>query len=482
MRIRLVSRDPDKGYLGRQLWLPRKHINVPAVKSGLEFPVMGDDGIDWLQLWKDSGEHIIVPREFVRRERYEHLAFPVVDMGPTKYPRVDFKSNVALDYKTPDKDDQRRAFEAMKKTHGGILNLACGKGKTVLALHHAAHRKVPAMVIVNNTTLMEQWPERINQFLHVPGGIGFVQGHPSKWDWEGRGIVIAMINSLALRHEEIPEGMDRYFGSIYYDEVHHLAAPLFSHTAPMFFGARFGLTATVSREDGLEPVYKYHIGDVFHRDLSQELKPRIYVQEAPVQVRTSDKEVSKEVFDKAGRLCIPKLRSYLGKLEENNEFIAEKLRVPLRSGRKVLALSHSVDQLRALSAMFPGSGLCTGREKPAARIETLKKCPIAFGTLQLVKEALDEDTLDTMFFLTPFGSSEIDEGGMGTMQQGMGRILRVRPGKKTPVMVIIDHIHVPSFHKMVRQMKNLLRHWPTEQGGPLEYTIIRPYATTGDTE
>ena len=125
--------------------------------------------------------------------------------------------------------------------------------------------------------------------------------------------------------------------------------------------------------------------------------------------------------------------------------------------------------------MFPDSGLCTGREKPAARIETLRTRQITFGTLQLVKEALDEKSLDTIFFLTPFGSSAIEDGGKNTLQQGMGRILGYRGGGNHPVVVIMDHMFIPKFHKACRQLKKLINEWPADEGGPLEYTILRPF-------
>jgi superfamily II DNA or RNA helicase len=363
----------------------------------------------------------------------------------------------------------------MCASRSGILNLSCGTGKTCIALHHIATRKVPALVIVNNTTLIDQWTNQINKFLEVEGGVGLAQGPPDTWDWEGRGIVLAMIHSLSMRYEELPAGFDRYFGGIYYDETHHLSAPLFVHSAPMFYGARYGLTATVNREDGLESIYQYHIGPVFFRYLMQDLKPRIYIQEIPVHVNFQDPDVKKEISDCRGMPSIPKLRGYVCTRPETNEFIANKLQVPLQKGRKVLALSHCVEQLCALNAMFPDSGLCIGDVAPHERIETLRHKQITFGTLQLVKEALDEETLDTIFFLTPFGSSGVEMGGKNSLQQGMGRILRPLEGKKHPVVVIVDPIYIPKLHRMCGQLKRLINAWPRDEGGPFEYTILSPY-------
>ena len=477
MELTFVRRDPDKGYFDRQLWLPKKHVNVISVKAGLEFPVMDSEGMSWIQLWEDAGDHIIVPREFIPRDHYDELSFPIISTRPRRFPKVRFKSKIILDFKAPEKDVQRQAFTNMCQAPSGVLHLSCGQGKTNIALHHIASRKVPAIVIVNNTTLINQWQNRIATFLDVGGGVGVVQGPPDTWDWEGKGIVLAMLHTVCLRHEELPVGFDRYFGGVYFDEVHHLSASMFVRAAPLFYGDRFGLTATVSREDGLEGIYQYHVGPVFFRYLQQDLKPRVYFQISPVQVNVQDGAVRAQVVDKSGKLNMPKLRSYLGALPENNQFIAEKIREPLAAGRKVLVLSHSVTQLQLLNEMFESSGLCTGKEAPANRITTLRDKQVTFGTLQLVREALDEVTLDTLFFLTPFGSGDVSGGGKNTLQQGMGRILRTLSGKKTPVVTIIDYVNIPKFHKMCRRLKQLLHDWPVDEGGPFDYEVVRPYVT-----
>lgn len=478
--LTLVRRDPGKGYIGRQLWLPKSQVNIRSVKAGLEFPIMEDTGFTFLQLWEETTDHIIVPRQFFSNKEINTLPFQVISVQPMGYPTTVIESRIELDGRDLSKTTQRDAFASMLEARGGILNLGCGKGKTILALHYVSQWDHPVLVVVNNTTLINQWRDRIEEFLDVKDGVGVIQGPPEEWDWEGRGIVLAMIHSLALHAPAMPEKMDRYFGTIIYDEVHHLSAPLFSQTAPLFYGERQGLTATVGREDGLEPIYQYHIGQVYHRDLMQDLRPRVYFQQCPVHVDWKRRDVQEQIYDKRGKVNIPKLRSYLGTLPECNDFIVEKLSTPLAAGRKILALSHSVDQLRALHGMFDDAGLCTGREKPEARLESLRSKQLTFGTLQLVKEALDEPTLDTLFFLTPFGSNSVEDGGFNTLQQGMGRILRVKEGKKTPVVVIFDHMYIPVFHKMCLKLRRQLKAWPTDQGGPLDYKIVRPY--TGEVQ
>ena len=58
---------------------------------------------------------------------------------------------------------------------GGLLEIGCGKGKTVMALRIISLLKVKTLVIVHKGFLLNQWVERINQFL-PNARIGKIQG------------------------------------------------------------------------------------------------------------------------------------------------------------------------------------------------------------------------------------------------------------------------------------------------------------------
>ena len=61
------------------------------------------------------------------------------------------------------------------KDGGGLLEIPCGRGKTVMALKIAAELGVKTLVIVHKTFLANQWIERIRQF--IPNArIGRIQG------------------------------------------------------------------------------------------------------------------------------------------------------------------------------------------------------------------------------------------------------------------------------------------------------------------
>lgn len=438
-----MRRDPGKAYISDMLWLPKKHIAEGAVKESLQFWTL-DKNVPYLEkLWGETDHHVICPREFLNTENYPQYSFPFVDISPRKFPRANLHSKIEL------RGNQLDAYAAFSAASSGILNLAPGKGKTILSLKKIVDLDCPALIVVHNTYLWEQWQERISSFLELPIGqhIGRIQGQ--EFDWQ-RPITIGMIHSLAGRAErgEIPPEFSQHFGVVIFDEVHHLSAPYFSKTAPLIQGMRFGLTATATRLDGMEFIYKHHIGGIFHTDLRQDLAPRIYFQRTPVEIDLR----SPEVNDVTGKVNIPKLRSFIGTLDVSNDFRAQCIREAAKEGRKILALSHSKKQLIAMSEMFPGSGLVIQETPQETRTEVVQKSKICFAINSLGAEGLDDDKLDTLFVLTPFSSPN-------DLQQFMGRIQRSREGKKTPVVVIFDDVAVPPFHALCRKLMRTLKEW-----------------------
>lgn len=458
MSLRLVARDPDKAYVSDMLWLPKRFIPEKAIKDGLQYWDVEDGRAVQRNLWQETRHHLICPREYLKPDQYHLYPFPFVDLTPTEFPKAQFE--VKHD---PRDDDQRRAYEALRVSSGGILNLACGKGKTFLALKRAAELRRPTLIVVHNSFLFNQWlTESIPKHVDIDEDVGVIQG--PRFDWE-RPLTIAMIQTLAARLEEgkIPQGFREHFGTVVYDEVHHLSAPVFVQTAPLITGMRYGLTATDKRADGFDFIYKYHLGDVFYSDLKQKLIPRIYFQLTPVYVDLKREEVR----DKKGELNIPRLRSFIGGLDESNNFRAHCIREALNEGRKILCVSHSKEQLLQLHAMFPGSGLVVQEVPMEDRSRIVRTSRVSFAIAQLAFEGLDDDEIDTVFVLLPFKQPN-------DLQQVMGRAQREKAGKRTPTIVIFDDIRVGPLHGMCRSMQQLCKEWDKHVPGmpALEYTVL----------
>jgi len=349
----------DRGYLDTNLWVPKVHFNVEGVKRALTFSYLeGKDRIPTdLPLYRETADHLVVPREFWPRDQ---LPFEIVDCRPQRYSRSPVRSRITLDHKRQNdgsliptgSDVQRKSVDALMSARGGILQLACGKGKTVVFLEVIARSGMPGLIVVDNTQLLEQWSEAISTFLDVPGGVGLIQ--EQTFDWK-KWVVLSTYQTLARRAADMPEEVRRWFGIIGWDEAHHVNAPTFSRSADLFYGRRYGLTATPEREDGLHVIHEFHFGKVLYRDLVQEMRPRIYFTYTGLELNMQDPAVVDATCTDNGELHLSKLAVYFGQWRPRLDFIQNEIRNALAQDRKILVLSNSIDELVNLLALWNGN-------------------------------------------------------------------------------------------------------------------------------
>jgi superfamily II DNA or RNA helicase len=114
---------------------------------------------------------------------------------------------------------------------GGLLDVDPGKGKTVMALNIISKLQKSTLVIVHKSFLLNQWIERIQQFL--PGArVGRIQGQII--DTENKDIVIGMLQSLSMK--EYPKDTFQQFGLAIYDECFPYDTLVHTSHGPMMIG------------------------------------------------------------------------------------------------------------------------------------------------------------------------------------------------------------------------------------------------------
>ena len=147
--------------------------------------------------------------------------------------------------------------------NGAILEVPCGRGKTVLSLKIIANIQKKTLILVHKEFLMEQWIERIQQFL-PDARIGIIQQNKVKAD--NKDIVIAMIQSISMK--SYPPKIFDNFGFTIVDECHHISSQVFSRCLPKI-GNKYllGLSATPKRKDGLSKVFHWYLGPVSYKHL-----------------------------------------------------------------------------------------------------------------------------------------------------------------------------------------------------------------------
>jgi superfamily II DNA or RNA helicase len=439
MPLKLKPLHPEVGYRNNNLWLPLKYIeNLEGVKNTLTFPQEQSAAIC---SWEETDTHLVTPREFIEYENWKDLPFKIVESSWTDFPEIRVRRRTE-----PRGPIQRLAFTKLLEKGSGILSLACGRGKTCVSLHAWTELGMPALVVVHTKDLLHQWQDRIVEHTTVKeDDIGVIQG--DKMDWE-HPISVAMIHTLAARSEsfEYPVEAEHHFGVVIYDEVHHLGAPFFNAASSVGHGLRWGLTATWQREDGMDDLYTYHLGDVLYENLEQDVIPEVFFVRTNVEV--NEKQLKKLMV--RDEVNFAKLCKFLAGHPGRNQQILETIDDCLDEGRKILFLSNLVDHLKFMHSHYPESGLIHGKVRGDLRQGILNGHDLVFATTQLAKEGLDRKDLDTIIIALPFKSES-------QFRQILGRIQRELEGKKKPMAIIFQDDGIHTTRRMCQQLRKALK-------------------------
>lgn len=433
---------PTTAFISADVWIPKGLVRNPVGllrTSEIEGRVGRDNEKVVVQLVREEKHHFVAPRHLY--SSWEgRLGGDVEIIVPTAA-KFDFNDNIS-----PRSASQESAWEAFAKEDKGILNLACGKGKTVLTLKKIAQHGEATLVLVNSLGLLSQWSERAQEFLGLsPDNIGFVQGKAAEWD---RPLVIASLQTLASRIDSVPWEVRERFGMAVYDEAHHMSAQVFSRAANFCLGRRYGLSATAEREDGLEGVYYAQLGDIFYTDLRGDLEAKIFIKKLNTRIDKS------AYLDKAGQTSAGLLAIEMANLRSRNRQILSDTMTAARTGRKVLVLGHAAHHPTKLGELFKELGYdsefefgIVDRSVPGEeRGAIISKYPISFATVGVAKEGLDVPALDTVIFATPLRA-------WGLFQQCKGRAERKCAGKKHPVVILYDDYLVQTASGQTRGLR-----------------------------
>jgi hypothetical protein len=439
------ARIVGKAHLCENMWIPKELVKNSAafLRASTVHPDPSSEA-EPIFLAREAAHHIVVARHMFSREEWATRIgeWSELDLTDT-WEKVGFVDTI-----TPWSEEQQAAWDAFSVQPNGALNLACGKGKTVLALKRIAQRGFPAIVLVNTEIILSQWGTQAVTHLGIDeGDVGLVKGPKSEWD---RPIVIGSIHTVARRADSLPTSVKRRFGTVIFDEAHHLSARTFFRTAPLFHGNRFGLTATPYREDGLESAYLAHLGPIFYTDLQGEVEADIFFKKMPTQ-NPAD---GAALLNRVGEFSVSKLHQYLSKDRTRNILLLSMVAKALDAGRKVLVLMHPMDyperllqEMLADPCMNMYTGCAVHGDVPGSRRAPLiRQSSVSFATYGVADEGLDVPELDTLICATPFKAWR-------AFQQGKGRIERRCPGKKSPLVVVLDDVNVRQAHGMCRVLR-----------------------------
>ena len=386
-----------------------------------------------IELFQQDNERGLfgIPREFYRSNRtVEH---PIIDRTSDGEAMGNFESKIVHTGKFAQQAQTVERLRAVLKSRpwgGTILEAGCGSGKTICALQLARLLGRRTIVLVNKEFLLDQWTEQIAKFM-PDARVGIMQ--QGRCDVDSCDFVIGMLASLSAR--DYGESTLRSFGFLIADEVHRVGARTWAPVIPKFPARyRLGLSATVSRKDGMQRAFFDHIGSVGWKHEGESMVP---------ELRELDSNfVPRAVLATDGRVRMPnqltknELEPQLAINDERNRLIADDVVEAAKAGRKVMVFARRLEQLQLICREMRELLRVDGREdvqidaytgswfrdldgtqtvkRTKDELEQAKRANIILATEQFVSEALDIPALDVLWIAAPISD----------VTQAIGRIQR----------------------------------------------------------
>jgi superfamily II DNA or RNA helicase len=311
---------------------------------------------------------------------------------------------------------------------GGLLEIPCGHGKTVMACKIISDLKKKTLIIVHADFLLNQWIERISQFLPT-ARVGRIQADII--DIENKDIVIGMLQSLSKK--DYPENIFSSFGLTIVDECHHIGSKVFSQSLQKIITFyNLGLSATMTRKDGLTKVFKMFLGELIYQK-KREADESVLVK--AIEFITDDEEFNETACDYRGNPAYSTMISKLCTFNYRSEFIIKILKKELaeKSDQQIIILAHNKNLLTYLYDSISHNNIASvGYYVGGMKESDLKlseKCTIIIATYAMAAEALDIKSLTTLLLATP----------RTDVIQAVGRILRVKHERPLVIDIIDSH-------------------------------------------
>jgi superfamily II DNA or RNA helicase len=330
-----------------------------------------------------------------------------------------------------------------------IIRAQMGSGKSFMSLQIAAELGLPFLVIVPLERLMGQWAEHITRFLGIPNGrIGRVQGDTC--DYQSNPCCVGMIHSICK--DKYPEAFKNKFGLIIYDEMHQLGADTFSEVGAMFPAYyRLGLTGTLTRGDGRENAFYYHLGkNILRAQGEKQPRPRVFVY----KYKKSSGRIPSWATRKVQRRA--RIISNIAANQERNYLVADFANKLMEKGLRTLIVSERIQQLREIDLILKrkywrgDTGLYIAETRNDIKQYLLEKAQGILATAKIIDIGVDVPDLRGLVLATPKADA----------RQVIGRIRRKCDSAPDPVLV---DIHDTAYNDAIGWSKKRMKYYQDEK-------------------
>ena len=404
----------------------------------------------------------------------EHLALPrgcedaVVELLKEKgvaY-RLDDKTNhgrkISIHFNGGLRKEQQEAVDTLTSNNTGILSATTAFGKTVAAIGIIAKRAVNTLILVHTKALLDQWVQRLEQFLIVDeipkveegkrrrkqslSPIGTLSSTGNKL----HGIIDIALMQSCISDNEVKSFVKDY-GMVIADECHHVSAINFERILKVANAQYvYGLTATPIRKDGHQPIIFMQCGPIrYSSDAKVQMQNQSF-QRLLVPRFTPFRLVSNE------DIAFAKVTQQIAEDEYRNILIVRDILEVLENGRSPIILTSRTSHVALLAELLQPHcpnvitlvGSNSTKEK-RQKMEQLLSIPsseplIIVATGKYIGEGFDYARLDTLFLVSPVAWK-------GIIAQYAGRLHREHEGKQEVLIYDYIDIRVPVCESMYRK-------------------------------
>ena len=333
------------------------------------------------------------------------------------------------------RDEQQLALDNLLKYDNGILCAPTGFGKTVIGCKIIEKRKVNTLILVNKLQLLNQWKDRIKEFLNVEE-VGEIS---SKKKNITNVIDVASIKSLWNNGEVLD--IAKNYGMIIIDECHHTAAYTFEQ-AINTGNARYvyGISATPERENGHTPIIKMQCGDIRYKVDSLKFNKELNIP-MKVIVKKSHLNFTNPNVD---NYELNEINDLIAKDVIRSENIIKDIKKEYENGKNILVLTERLELMNYVydklskytNNIFKyyggiGKTVLKNYEELINQINEIGSNKIIVATGSYIGEGFDDSKLDVLFLTMPIS-------GQTRVTQYAGRLHRKDDNKKE--ILIYDYV------------------------------------------